>query len=90
MIEKTQAEPIRLDDSHLVSHIVFESKPNVFHVDLCSITHNDFEFPDVIETSYGNEKPFMYYKQMYSKADNMHIATYKQPDSKAVLLVYIG
>jgi hypothetical protein len=44
----------------------------------------------MIDTSYGNEQPFKLYKKMYSKADNMHIATYKQPDSKAVLLVYIG
>jgi hypothetical protein len=80
---------LRLDDSHIVSHIVFESKPDVYHVDLLSIS-DDLEFPDMIDTSYGNEQPFKLYKKMYSKADNMHIATYKQPDSKAVLLVYVG
>lgn len=82
-------EPLRVDDSHLITGIVFESKTNVFHVDLAAISH-DLAFPDYIETSYGNEKPFKLYKVMYSKADNIHIATYKQPDSKAVLLVYIG
>lgn len=86
----THIEPLRLDDSHLLVGIVFESKENVYHVDLSSISHDNLNFPDFIETSYGNEKPFVYYKQKYSKADNVHIATYKQPDSRAVLLVYIG
>lgn len=89
MMMNIQAELLRLDDSHLHSGIVFESKENVYHVDLTAISH-DLSFPDYIETSYGNEKSFKLYKVKYSKADNVHIATYKQPDSKAVLLVYIG
>ncbi len=80
---------LRLDDSHIVSHIVFEAKPEVYHVDLSSVS-DTLEFPDMIETSYGNEKSFYLYKVKHDKHDNVYIATYKQPNSKAVLLVYIG
>lgn len=82
-------DTLRLDDSHLATHIVFESKPDVYHVDLSSVSH-DLAFPDMIDTSYGNEQPFKLYKIKHDKSDNVYIATYKQPDSKAVLLVYIG
>ena len=86
MIDNTQL-PVMLDDSHIVSHIVFESKPNVFHVDLASFSDYD-DFPDVINTAYGNQKLFYLYKVMYNKHDHMYTAVYKQPDSRAVLLVY--
>ena len=85
----TNSEPLRLDNSHLVSRIVYESKPNVFHVDLSAVS-NDPDFPNMIETCYGNEQPFKLYKKMYNKHDNMHIATYKQLYSRATLFVYIG
>ena len=68
------------------TNIVFESQPNLYHADLYALNYD--AFPDQIPTQLGNEKPFYLFKVKYMKNQRMHIATYKQPDSKAVLLVY--
>lgn len=75
-----------IDQSLVDTMIVFESRPNLYHADLYALNYD--AFPDQIPTLLGNEKPFMLFKVKYVKNQRMHIATYKQPDSKAVLLVY--
>lgn len=75
-----------IDQALVDCNIVFESQPNLYHADLCALNYD--AFPDQIPTQLGNEKSFMLFKVKYMKNQRMHIATYKQPDSKAVLLVY--
>jgi hypothetical protein len=75
-----------IDQALVDCDIVFESRPNLYHADLCALNYD--AFPDEIPTQLGNEKPFTLFKVKYFKNQRMHIATYKQPDSKAVLLVY--
>jgi len=79
--------PLMLDDSHIVSNIVFESEPNVFHVALDSFSDYT-DFPDVINTTYGNENLFYIHKVVYNEHVQQYTAIYKQTDSDAMLIVY--
>ena len=78
-----------IDQSHIDSFLVYESEPNVFHIDADAFHINVAPFPDEIPTQLGNEKSFVFVDITMPDVDDHQLAAmYKQIDSPLILYVY--